>query len=147
MNEAEYADWRPRVEIEYAQDIIDAGIDEQAARDKAKRDFPALLPDGLATAGQDIYTVVEDGEPAGTLWLCERNVDTGRVLFVYDVRIYESRRGHGLGKAAMHFAEDEARRRGIDQVALNVFGGNDGARKLYHSLGYAEIAVYMTKSV
>jgi ribosomal protein S18 acetylase RimI-like enzyme len=47
----------------------------------------------------------------------------------------------------MQFAEDEARRRGIDQVALNVFGGNDGARKLYRTLGYAEVAIYMTKSV
>ena len=47
----------------------------------------------------------------------------------------------------MTFAEDEARRLGLGFVALNVFGGNDPARGLYRSLGYAEEAVYMTKKV
>jgi ribosomal protein S18 acetylase RimI-like enzyme len=45
----------------------------------------------------------------------------------------------------MEFAEDEARRRGIDRVALNVFGGNEVARGLYRSLGYKENAVAMSK--
>ena len=32
-------------------------------------------------------------------------------------------------------------------VALNVFGGNEVARNLYRSLGYAEAAVFMHKPV
>jgi ribosomal protein S18 acetylase RimI-like enzyme len=47
----------------------------------------------------------------------------------------------------MVFAEDEARRRGIDRVALNVFGRNEVARGLYRSLGYEENAVSMSKRV
>ena len=47
----------------------------------------------------------------------------------------------------MQFAEDEARRRGIVKVALNVFGGNAVARRLYASLGYQETAVHMEKPV
>jgi ribosomal protein S18 acetylase RimI-like enzyme len=47
----------------------------------------------------------------------------------------------------MVFAEEEARRRGIAKVALNVFGGNAVARRLYRSLGYAETAVHMEKIV
>ena len=47
----------------------------------------------------------------------------------------------------MEFAEDEARRRGIAKVALNVFGGNELARRLYVSLGYQETAVHMEKPV
>ena len=49
------------------------------------------------------------------------------------------------GRAAMEFTEDEARRRGITKVSLNVFGGNDVARSLYLSLGYRETAIYMEK--
>jgi ribosomal protein S18 acetylase RimI-like enzyme len=36
------------------------------------------------------------------------------------------------------FAEDEARRRGLSHIVLNVFGGNKVARGLYRSLGYDE---------
>ena len=47
----------------------------------------------------------------------------------------------------MAFAEDEARRRGHDLVALNVFGGNTIARGLYRSLGYQENFVGMSKKL
>jgi ribosomal protein S18 acetylase RimI-like enzyme len=47
----------------------------------------------------------------------------------------------------MLLAEEEARRRGIGRVALNVFGGNTVARRLYLSLGYEENAIAMSKSV
>jgi ribosomal protein S18 acetylase RimI-like enzyme len=47
----------------------------------------------------------------------------------------------------MVFAEEEARRRGLDRVVLNVFGRNEVARRLYRSLGYEENAVAMSKTV
>ncbi len=86
-----------------------------------------------------------DGEPAGDLWLAEREETMEPCLFVYDIHLDEECRGYG--RAAMLFAEEEARRRGIDRVALNVFGGNEVARGLYRSLGYEENAVAMSKEV
>jgi ribosomal protein S18 acetylase RimI-like enzyme len=47
----------------------------------------------------------------------------------------------------MQFAEEEAKRRGLSKIELNVFGGNDVARGLYRSLGYHETAVYMVKQL
>jgi len=47
----------------------------------------------------------------------------------------------------MLFAEEEASRRGVSRVSLNVFGGNDAARSLYRSLGYAELATLMRKDL
>jgi ribosomal protein S18 acetylase RimI-like enzyme len=47
----------------------------------------------------------------------------------------------------MLLAEEEARRRGIGRLALNVFGRNTVARRLYQSLGYEENAVAMSKSL
>ena len=70
-----------------------------------------------------------------------------RTFFVYDIRIDEGQRGRGYGRAAMIAAEAEAARRGIDRMALNVFGGNKRARSLYHSLGYTERAVTMDKTL
>jgi ribosomal protein S18 acetylase RimI-like enzyme len=147
MTDAEYDGWLPQAMDHYTSDIVDAGVSEDAARAKAELDFPRLLPDGLATEGQWLYVVEEDGAPVGMLWVAERTDDVGPNLFVYDVQIDAEHRGRGLGKAAMQLAEDEARRRGIPRVTLNVFGGNDVARNLYRSLGYAEVAVYMSKTV
>jgi len=49
--------------------------------------------------------------------------------------------------AAMLLAESEARQRGLNRIALNVFGGNEAARNLYQSLGYDERAVTMGKMI
>jgi hypothetical protein len=42
-------------------------------------------------------------------------------------------------------SQEEARSRGMRQIALNVFGGNAVARSLYASSGYAERSVHMSK--
>jgi ribosomal protein S18 acetylase RimI-like enzyme len=145
MTEPEYDAWLPQAMDHYTADIVGAGVPEDAARAKTAVDFPRLLPDGLATDGQSLYVVEDGGAPVGMLWVAERNDDVGPNLFIYDVQIDVEHRGRGLGRAAMQLAEDEARRRGIPRVTLNVFGGNDVARNLYRSLDYGELAVYMMK--
>jgi GNAT superfamily N-acetyltransferase len=94
-----------------------------------------------------MLAIDDDGRFAGYLWLCDRDGELGHSLFVYAVEIDEDFRGRGLGRAAMVFAEEEARRLGIAKVALNVFGGNAVARHLYLDLGYTETAVHMEKRV
>ena len=47
----------------------------------------------------------------------------------------------------MILAEEEARRRGLDVVGLNVFSDNTTARRLYQSLGYEEIDIQMSKHI
>ena len=41
--------------------------------------------------------------------------------------------------------EEEVRELGFPSVGLNVWGGNEVARSLYRSLGYAEQSVGMVK--
>ena len=131
----------------YVEDMVRAGVDRDVAQAKADRDLPLLLPDGLATPGHSMFAIEDGGRFAGYLWLCDRDGELGHSLFVYAVEIDEEFRGRGLGRAAMVFAEEEARRLGIGKVALNVFGGNDVARRLYLDLGYTETAVHMEKRV
>ena len=148
MRDDEYDAWTEASSAGYARSMIEhGGWDPERANRKAKEDFERLLPDRLATEGHSIYVVEDDGEVAGRLWLAEREWIGGTCLFVYDVEIDEPFRGRGLGRAAMLFVEEEARRRGLPRVELNVFGGNEVARNLYRSLGYAESAVYMVKPV
>ena len=132
----------------YAEGIeIHGGQTHEAALQKAEADFPAVLPLGLDTPGHFIFIVEVNGAAVGRLWLAEREMAGRRVLYVYDVSIHPEHQGHGYGRAAMRLAEEEARRRGIDRIELNVFGGNDVARGLYRSLGYVETAAQMRKDL
>jgi ribosomal protein S18 acetylase RimI-like enzyme len=133
---------------EYTEDLAaNSGRSLAEARAKADADLAALLPAGLATPGQHIEAILDaqHGEHLGRLWFAERSVDGERHIFLYAIEIDEEHRGRGAGRAAMLAFEDEARALGYDLVKLNVFGGNAPARRLYDSLGYAEVAVEMMK--
>lgn len=148
MRADEFADWLPLMRDRYADDMIgNAALAPERARSKAVDDVERLFPGGEPSPDQLVFVIEADGDPVGNLWLAERDDSFQRALFVYDIRVDESQRGKGYGKAAMIFAEEEARRRGHDRVALNVFGGNEVARSLYRSLGYDENAVAMSKTV
>lgn len=149
MADDEFAAWLPQMRDAYAQAMVDdADFPSDAAAEKAAADVAQLFPDGRPSADQLVFVIEAEGERVGELWLAER-ADMSRrpCLFVYDVHVDEAHRGHGYGKAAMLLAEDEARRRGVDRVALNVFGRNEVARGLYRSLGYEENAVAMSKAL
>jgi ribosomal protein S18 acetylase RimI-like enzyme len=149
MSAGEFEPWLFRIRDGYADSMMrHAGVREEAARVKAAADTESAFPEGRLADGQSVFVVEADGDPVGVLWVAERATDVdGRALFVYAIDIDEEHRGRGLGRAVMLLAEDEARRRGIERIALNVFGGNEVARNLYRSLGYAEEAVYMGKTV
>jgi ribosomal protein S18 acetylase RimI-like enzyme len=148
MRDDEFADFRREGEAVYAHDIEQSGgWSAEAARKKSAEDWERLLGQGLQSPGQSVYVLEDEGEPVGVLWLAERESGGRHTLFVYDVHIDERHRGRGLGRAAMQLAEEEARRRGMSRIELNVFGGNEVARNLYRSLGYREQAIFMGKDL
>jgi ribosomal protein S18 acetylase RimI-like enzyme len=148
MRDDEFASWLPQMRVHYAADMVEqGGLSEERAAAQAAADVDRLFPDGAPSAQQSVYVIEGEGEPVGTLWLAERREPMDPCLFVYEVHVDEAFRGRGYGRAAMLFAENEARRRGLDRVALNVFGGNTVARGLYRSLGYEENAVAMSKKL
>jgi GNAT superfamily N-acetyltransferase len=149
MRDEEFAAWLPLMREHYAADMVEqAGVADEQAAIKAADDVERLFPGGAPSDQQLVYVLEADGEPAGVLWLSQRDEGfSGPCLFVYDIEIEEGYRGRGYGRAAMEFAEDEARRLGVDRIALNVFGRNEVARGLYLSLGYEENAVAMSKKL
>lgn len=86
----------------------------------------------------------EDGVDRGNVWLAWPWREEG-AAFLLDIHLHPDARGRGLGRAAMLALEHKARELGASGIALNVFGGNEIARNLYRSLGYAERAVIMGK--
>ena len=58
-----------------------------------------------------------------------------RTLYIDDLCVDEHRRGQHIGKALYEYVLDFARRQGCDNVTLNVWACNEGARRFYESCG------------
>jgi GNAT superfamily N-acetyltransferase len=145
MTPATYEEWRDRSITGYAAENVRSGrwtADEALA--EATQQFLELLPDGIATARQFLWTVgAEDGSDVGILWVgTERRPGQA---FIYDIEMAESRRGEGFGTATLLALEDWCRANGISSVGLHVFGHNEGAWRLYKRMGYSETSVQMEK--
>jgi ribosomal protein S18 acetylase RimI-like enzyme len=151
LRQDEYQAWHDTEIQEYARDItVNGNTPADAAHVKAVTDMAEILPEGLATPGHHVFVLELPGEPVervGRLWLAEREIDGRKAIFIYDIHVDEAYRGRGLGRAAMELAEAEARSRGFFRMELNVFGGNEVARRLYRSLGYVDRAVRMGKDL
>jgi len=148
MRDDEFTAWLPRMRVDYADAMSrDGGVPEELARTKADADIAAVFPGDRPSPDQSVFVLEVDGEHVGELWVAERTGgDLRGALWIFDVRIEEPHRGRGYGREAMLHAEAEAKRRGLDRIALNVFGRNEVARNLYRSLGYEENAVMMGKT-
>ena len=145
----EYNAWSAQQRDSYVEQLVaSSSMSREAAEAKATRDRGEFLPQGLDTPGHLIFRVEADGQPVGWLWMALNNPRSeAGVGFVYDIAIDDAFRGRGYGRAAMQLAEKEARRRGLDALALNVFAHNAVARNLYASLGYRETSVQMRKEL
>ncbi len=150
MREDELPAYVARGKREYADDMVrNGGLDRETADRKSASDWDSLFPGGRPGENQFVFAVEdESGARVGDLWFAHRpNQAREDVAYVYSIQIDPAHRGRGLGRAAMQALEDEARSRGLGRIELNVFGGNEVARSLYRSLGYAENAVWMGKDL
>ena len=146
MDDADYAAYREHADEEYAQERVAAGADAsiESARTTVAAQMAELLPDGPRTAGQLLWTVRdEQGERAGILWVALRD----GFGFINDISVDESRRGQGIGTQALRAAAAEMRAAGLDVLALNVFGSNDDARRLYAREGFSETETLWTAPI
>ena len=143
MEDEEFVAWLPLLRDDYARDLIrDYGVSADKARTQAVAEI-----DGHRSAEHSVFVIEVEGEPVGHLWLVERRDAYEPTLVVYDIDVDEPYRGRGYGKAAMVFAEEQARRRGLTRIALHVGARNDVARNLYRSLGFRENEVAMSKAI
>jgi GNAT superfamily N-acetyltransferase len=102
MREDEFTAWLPLMQERYAADMVEqAGMSPERAAAKAAGDVDRLFPGHVPAAQHSVYVIEVDGEPAGDLWLTEREETLEPCLFVYDVRLAEQYRGRGYGRAAM----------------------------------------------
>jgi ribosomal protein S18 acetylase RimI-like enzyme len=101
----------------------------------------------------DTYMMVEQG--VAVIWIAETNgsgligqcfvslkrdrpelADGSVRAYIYGFRVKPEYRNQGIGKRIMHTIEDDLRKRGFQQVILNVGQDNRNARRFYERLEY-----------
>lgn len=149
MDEATYEDWREESVREYAREKVEAGTwPASEALERSARSYVELLPYGLATAGHEIRSMLnDDGERVGYAWFVPQDRPIGRIVFIYDIAVDPAHRRKGYGLAALGEIEAYAREHGYVGVQLHVHGANAGARQLYHRAGFVETDVTMLKRI
>jgi GNAT superfamily N-acetyltransferase len=145
MTQEQYLAFRESTEGDYADQIAKSGVSPVDAAEKAAADYARLLPDGLGSPDQFLFTGYDGAEPVGWIWVQIKPRADGLNAYVFDLQVRQEQRRRGYGRAIMQAAEQLCRERGVVSMGLNVFGFNTGARSLYDQLGFEVAAVQMTK--
>lgn len=114
----------------------------------SKQAYEELLPQGLATPDNHLFTiVVNDSRKVGMLWVAVQDRANQRVAYVYDVSILPEHRRQGHAMRAFEALEAKVRDMGLAGIALHVFGHNRDAQALYAKLGYTTTNINMFKAL
>lgn len=148
MTQAAFEAFLARSVPDYASDKVRAGTwRAEDALQLSQKSHAQLLPQGLATPDNHLFTIVHGGVDAGNLWLAVQGAGDRALGFVYDLFVAEAFRRRGVATAAMRLLEGEAAHLGLESISLHVFGFNDAARELYAKIGYVVTDIDMSKSL
>ena len=148
-------DWSQFTALELETQLDSLGDSTEEERAIFRERFPALLDvkmgfsrNGFRRPGAQLWVLEgDDGRYLGHLWLTER--DDARhgtpTLQVTTLGVVREGRGQNYGRLLMQKAEQEARERGIEVIALEVAGNNRRARDLFKDLGYETVRRTMQK--
>jgi ribosomal protein S18 acetylase RimI-like enzyme len=148
MTGAEFAEYLDTAVELYAQAHIKAGdCDASEALELARADYATLLPEGLATSEQYLYSIFDEASDArvGLIWLAMRERRGRKSAFIYDFVIREEHRGKGYGAQTLSHVDRMVKEMGAARIGLNVMGYNHAARALYEKNGYEITGIGMMK--
>ncbi len=102
---------------------------------------PSVLAERFRTllSGDDTFVLLAGHGPDGVAVLRYRLAiwSSGLECSLAELYVVPPRRGVGVGRALMHAALHEARRRGADTMDIGVDEPDERARSLYESLGFS----------
>ncbi len=117
----------------------------QARTTQSLRAALALLP---ATSAL-LIAEDETGAPLGFVHLTTRSDYFTAVDYAYvsEIAVAAEGEGRGVGRGLMAAAAEWGRQRGLEQLVLDVFAGNQRARRFYAQLGFQEDVVRCVKEL
>lgn len=121
----------------YASDAVGGGLPLPA--DVRERLIPSLRDHPTSR----VLLGLVGGSPVG-LAICFLGLSTFSaqpLLNIHDLAVLPAWRGHGVGRALLVAAEEQARAEGCCKLTLEVQDDNRRARGLYESFGFADFVV------
>lgn len=150
MNEEEYQAYYNGAVQNYAAEHVKGGRwQPETAVQEAKREYDELLPQGVATPNQFLFTIrdSESDTPVGMIWYALRQKGPKQIAFIYDVSIKPEHRRKGYAQAAFEAVEDLVKAQGVSVIDLHVFGHNQAAIELYQKIGFQTTNLLMRKTL
>lgn len=150
MTGQRYASFLEEAVADYAEQNVSAGRwSVEGALERSRQEHARLLPQGIATPDQHLFTIHDDidGVEVGVLWIAVNERPGGRFGYVYDLAIEAAHRRQGHARAALIALEEVARELGVVDVGLHVFANNSGALALYRALGFETTGINMQKRI
>jgi ribosomal protein S18 acetylase RimI-like enzyme len=150
MKAEEFAVYVKRAIPEHAQDKVSSGQwSSVSSLAQSRQEFEELLPQGLATRDNYLFTVrdVKTEEDIGMLWYATQDRAGQRVAYVYDILVEPQKQRRGFGTAIFRALEAKVAAQGLTGIELHVFGHNTAAHALYVKLGYRATNISMFKAV
>ncbi|GHO85848.1 GNAT family N-acetyltransferase [Dictyobacter formicarum] len=150
MNEEDFQRYLDFSVADYAQEHVKSGRwSQEEALTEAKKQYVELLPAGVASSNQYLFTIIDPDQQrkVGMLWFAVEERAGRRSAFVYDIRIEEIYRHQGYGSQAFREMEKNVRELGLNRIGLHVFGHNHAALEMYKKLGYVATNIVMAKEL
>ncbi len=144
MQQEDFEPYLERGIREYAEDHVRNGNwTAEESLERSRKEFQELLPDGVNSRDQFLYSIVDDGNnnEIGLLWVQIKD----QKAFIYDFIVDESFRGKGYGKQALHAMDEILKAMNVESVGLHVFGDNVTAQELYKKMGFEVTGMHMKK--
>lgn len=148
MAQEDFAAYLERSVREYAAEHVKTGNwKESESLEKSRAEFNKLLPNGLQSKDEFVYSIVDEstGRKMGILWVEVKMDETPRRAFGYDFWIAEEFRGKGFGKQALMALDEILKSKDVEFMGLHVFGHNTNAFELYKKMGFEITNVQMKK--
>lgn len=149
MTQAEYEKFLDFMVTDYANEKVKSGNwPADQAMEMSKGEFQKLLPEGVNSKDQYLYSIVDDGQHVGGIWFAARAGESGKSsAWIYNLWIEDEFRRKGHASQAMLALEDEVKKVGLDTIGLHVFGHNQSAYALYQKIGYDTTNIIMSKKL
>ncbi len=150
LSNSEFAGyWKSDIQ-RYADENIKAGYwAREGAIQRSKSEHKRILPDGLATPGHFLFSIVnpEKGKKVGIVWFFLQKRQKPPACFIYDLFIFEEHRRKGFGTEALKAVEENVSKKNIKSINLHVFNHNRAAKYLYEKAGFKASGISMMKKV
>ena len=150
MTDGEFVAFATEAIPAYAADKVTSGQwTKDEALELSRKSFRELLPQGLATPNNYLFTIRDSAKQVGvgTLWIAAQDRAGKRIGYVYDIRVKPEHQRKRYATRALLALEDKVHSLGLSGIALHVFGHNAVAHALYVKLGYQPTNISMFKAI